>query len=1741
MDNDDSPDELINRRPNIKKTVAPWDISDDSDDVDGSDEEESDSGDEEEEENEGEGEGECNEEEDDEDEEEDADNDDGVFGETSAAIAAMSSDEDADKCPICLNSFSSQPVATPENCQHYFCLDCILAWAKNANSCPVDRIAFNSIYLRKCYGGKVQKMITVQKPKMEDEEVIIDLDLDQTNCEVCQGSDREDRLLLCDGCDAGYHMECLTPPMDTVPVEEWFCPECVANNNNSEQENGTHSLASTAHPTTSRTQPRAAGPTRAIARTRHSERVRANVNRHRITQLASRDLIQSTWLDDTINAVVAGLNTAVYVRDLTPRAPPRRKRKTGTRRKKASSAKGKKGNSRVKRRRKVRRRTKSRRTPVGKKVATAHSRIASSLGLSKDKKNCSLPTVCRPSEHTLSSMRADIGAASLSIHGDPFDLDPFVDCDEDEHQESVTSLLEAKRRGISHSAFRSHQPVARPVGASLSRRVVDVTQTGSVVEAVPVPDLLGSILSGQSLLLMDSSNVVINRDGSLKASESTRMSALKTGLRRSSSAEESITQAEITPILEEPLSNHHSSDPLGPFYQSSSRGPSSVNHTEPSQHRDLPLRGHLRIQQPRTNIPSPSFGVQRVGEGSREAASSSRHLNQDSKNKTLLPKSQPTKAPTKPMWVDVSILPRIPKIKRESSDVAKHHSSNIEHNDKSPTRNNTSGMPETALISFAGDENRNHHVVPQQSSTGCQAQRQGTSQAFSNSFSFSSSTGSQLCNSSVSSQSSSSVSFRINSSGNSWHSRRLSLPSSSTCGNWGKNDMRKKSDETRKRQLHRDKEKLLASRTAASNNEESNDIYDPFNPTASDSSSSDNEGESLGSSFRQLNTLPSSVFSRDVAQSKQKLFGVKIQTQENVISQEETRIANLQTLPEVASSFSEAVKVEKNNVLVDSKTDNQAALSDIMVKREQGPADSDEDAISGHGVRNDSSSETPDISVPVHHSLDNIKTEEEGGQKAVSPNPDKKTDYSGSGLHSVKRKPKEEITSDSRCSQRDLANEENPSPSLPSKQQSFSSSTAESDRGKTKDHHESSKDDRQKKMDRDRASRRSRSRERRTRSLSESAASSSPERIHRKRKQKSRSGSSSSSRERSRRKKLKQRSDKRTDDSDSGRERRRVSKDNRRGRSRSRSRSRGRSKDQRRWRSRSRSPSTSRSNSRSKERRKEHTQPQHRKLESRSKDNRRPRWRSNSRERRKAEDLSKINTSKIRRDMKKESNGSHASVKEDKTAHVKKDVVDSTNAAMKSDRADSTSLFTEVKTETKTEGQQSIDMFEYSSITKHIKKEDTTLNINNQSIKNEPVDIELRQTIKTESVKREPVDIELCQPITTESVKREPIDIKLCHTVKTESIKTKPVDMKLFQTITTESVKREPVDIKLCQTVMTESIKTKPVDMKLFQTIKTESVKREPVDIKLCQTVMTESIKNKPVDMMLCQTIKTESVKKEPVDIKLCQTVKTEDISESTKIKVEPTSFELPVTSDHTAGFHQDSPNHSHLDVKANTDGFKVPIKQAPEPDEDITMDVDHHNLEDCVMPEQTKDIGPIVKQEEDKQEGRIEAEQVPPPLGAKAKIQGKRVTWNIQEPDGSQPDKSASKLARYKLKLKQEAARRPSSTKQTIPQDTSEPGSVSDSSKSEGASEEYLKKLHMQERAVEEVKLAIKPFYQKRDINKDEYKEILRKAVQKVCHSKSREINPVKVGILVKAYVDKYKLARKHKKSEAEPMKTDD
>ncbi|XP_037070785.1 splicing factor, arginine/serine-rich 19-like [Pollicipes pollicipes] len=75
---------------------------------------------------------------------------------------------------------------------------------------------------------------------------------------------------------------------------------------------------------------------------------------------------------------------------------------------------------------------------------------------------------------------------------------------------------------------------------------------------------------------------------------------------------------------------------------------------------------------------------------------------------------------------------------------------------------------------------------------------------------------------------------------------------------------------------------------------------------------------------------------------------------------------------------------------------------------------------------------------------------------------------------------------------------------------------------------------------------------------------------------------------------------------------------------------------------------------------------------------------------------------------------------------------------------------------------------------------------------------------------------------------------------------------------------------------------------------------------------------------------------------------------------------------------------------------------------------------------------------------------------------------------------------------------------------------------------EKFLKKLNRQERVIEEVKLVLKPFYHKRTVTKEQYKEILRKSVPKICHSKSGEINPKKIHSLIISYVKKCKYVNK-------------
>ena len=48
-----------------------------------------------------------------------------------------------------------------------------------------------------------------------------------TPCQVCQSPFDLHQMLLCHICNAGWHMDCLLPPLINIPHGLWKCPLCV--------------------------------------------------------------------------------------------------------------------------------------------------------------------------------------------------------------------------------------------------------------------------------------------------------------------------------------------------------------------------------------------------------------------------------------------------------------------------------------------------------------------------------------------------------------------------------------------------------------------------------------------------------------------------------------------------------------------------------------------------------------------------------------------------------------------------------------------------------------------------------------------------------------------------------------------------------------------------------------------------------------------------------------------------------------------------------------------------------------------------------------------------------------------------------------------------------------------------------------------------------------------------------------------------------------------------------------------------------------------------------------------------------------------------------------------------------------------------------------------------------------------------------------------------------------------------
>ncbi|XP_015246527.1 PREDICTED: PHD and RING finger domain-containing protein 1-like [Cyprinodon variegatus] len=145
---------------------------------------------------------------------------------------AVDANSESEKCYICLSPFEKQTVGSLDKCPHFFCFECIHQWSQTANTCPVDRISFSYILQRKCPEGDIQKKLKVTTRRKDDEteedwrSVVI--------CEECGRSGRRDRLLVCRHCDSGYHMDCLTPPLNSAPEGDWACPDCATTLQNSE-------------------------------------------------------------------------------------------------------------------------------------------------------------------------------------------------------------------------------------------------------------------------------------------------------------------------------------------------------------------------------------------------------------------------------------------------------------------------------------------------------------------------------------------------------------------------------------------------------------------------------------------------------------------------------------------------------------------------------------------------------------------------------------------------------------------------------------------------------------------------------------------------------------------------------------------------------------------------------------------------------------------------------------------------------------------------------------------------------------------------------------------------------------------------------------------------------------------------------------------------------------------------------------------------------------------------------------------------------------------------------------------------------------------------------------------------------------------------------------------------------------------------------------------------------------------
>ncbi|XP_067902845.1 PHD and RING finger domain-containing protein 1 isoform X2 [Heterodontus francisci] len=1939
---DDSQDELININAALGKgrgkreVIAIFSDEEESSSEDDVDEGGTDDDDDEEEDGEGEEDDDLDDEEVDEGEDEDeeeaeedneADDDDEAVGgvdtekTSSGGKWESNSDEEAENCPICLNTFRDQAIGTPESCAHYFCLDCILEWAKNANSCPVDRIVFKHICVRTHFGGTVLKKIPVQNPGKDNEEE----EEDVTNCEVCGRSDREDSLLLCDGCDSGYHLDCLTPALHTVPVEEWFCPECAVNNPTDVEEIDDEEVAflvadAPQEPTTSRLRP-TARRTRAIARTRQSERVRANVNRNRITHAhqighVPQYLMNASLLDETIETVVAGLNTAVYHRPLTPRARSTKKcrKRTGKKRKrvrtqkpysKSSLASGTKVSGKPTRRR--RRRVKRRK---GKKKAiklsfTARSRIAKSLGLGKPVNGISVPSVYRPLEPSLRTMRTDIGAASLSVYGDPNDLDPFESAAEPLYGESsgLGSPLSNKRRILSRSALRSHRPVARPISVKISRngRLPAVAQEAEP-EATSVPDVLGSILAGQNVLLMDSSNVVINRDGTLKPNVRGQPAQSMSSKSRAgeTSGGCSLTSACISGNSASTLKE----DQKTPSFTTTAKPaldtlpPTSGLISKPRQQT---ASSNLRPAFSGTFTPMPEISVssrpgesvsllntQRTGEFSKSVGDSQKSTSGFTPFKWLNSASSLhfknnvgllNRVPPKPsVRLDISEFPRIPKIKNQTGSLG------LQTGNKQ-----SNGIPRACINRLTGNEQNSQATRPTELGNSREEDSERPVQQRHQS---SSPTGSTGCSSTFQEK------LRVHDLVSSSSDQCCTKVTSSTghLTRLPKLDAYDPFEPTDDEVQHYSKSGKNTSRLKLNIKKEIDEIYDPFEPTGSDPSSSDstpdrNESRSEGESpvpspgndnsegdKHTANTL-NLYFNTDTTQLSctQQTEPCKIKTE--ALTTEKPIVSPVGCKSFTVLSFvSEAEAISESQANIgdeDMKLDTESEVrkwdsahtnrtycsfstSEDRPKSEQQTVNAETDGIISCMCSDEGTLQVVNKMVPTGVRTDADTSSENELRLTVNKK-----------LHTeskVRSRSRSRSRSHSQHKCKSSVSEERRSYRSRSKERKkLRSRSRERRRSKSRSRSHSSSSEKVKrrkhKQDRSKEKRgrrsRSRSRERRSHSSSSGASIDSHKRRRKISGSRDHKGSyrhSWSSSEKGKRKQYRREQNREQYDR---RSRRSTSWSRERRRSRSWSRSRDKKKawprSREKLRSWSRSSSRerrswSRSSSRDKRRSRTRSSSREKRKLARSREKRRSRTRSRSRERRKPRTRSRTRSrSKDQSRSRSRDRCSHSKWQFPEVGRKPAFFQENVRFCEKDQEQKKASPCRDPEPlEKEAPGKQvliscTVQSLQESNFIPVVQSPSCSVTITEEltpyvdKVQEETKQMELLKQSKDSSCKSESLgenitDVFLgvdhvwestgsctSQPETerkSPSIVLECLQIKspcyqqpavadevsiplICldkqeeipllsiseeaalrpeaepfheHSAdKSDTLLTVTENSTIADPMVSVEDKEESVDTSTVEGLQSSSTPASQA-VTLFKNEHPESCatgtcfqKNEPNQETVSTGLDSNSV-NKQEETQSAvignnsserklKSIKTESSEcgeipllesTEPVKVK----TDNEAGSQSTGVKVKPLvkrvtwNLETEEKDEASSGRPARTP-FSYRTHRFNKEGtWKAPETSQP-PNQAPMFQPPGANF---MMP---PPIFPGLFPPQAFNQVNIPPPFMPPfpPLHPPPYTPVSQPTVPYIVP-GNIPLIGSTAVPPVLPQPTYQAAAAPAPAPSNLAAQTQvlqmEGNLDTDNKSSEdkAQNENYIKKLHVQERAVEEAKLALKPYYQSKEITKEEYKEILRKAVQKICHSKSGEINPVKVANLVKGYVEKYKHIRKYKKgAEGESSKETD